>query len=90
MYGLVYSNMLDYAKKEGFAGGTSSGGAVIVAMLAIVLLIAVQLFIVQWLWNTVLVRVISIARPLPSLWYTLGLLLLIAIVHPGTVATTTA
>ena len=88
MYGLVYSNMLDYAKKEGFAGGTSDGGAVIVAVLAIVLLIVVQLFVVQWLWNTVLVRVLSIARPLPSLWYTLGLLLLIAIVHPGTVATT--
>jgi hypothetical protein len=88
MYGLVYSNMLDYAKKEGFAGGTSDGGAVIVAILAIVLLIVVQLFVVQWLWNTVLVRVLSIARPLPSLWYTLGLLLLIAIVHPGTVATT--
>jgi hypothetical protein len=88
MYGLVYSNMLDYAKKEGFAGGTSEGGAVIVAFLAIVLLIVVQLFVVQWLWNTVLVRVLSVARPLPSLWYTLGLLLLIAIVHPGTVATT--
>lgn len=90
MYGLVYSNMLDYAKKEGFAGGTSSGGAVIVALLGIVLLIVIQLFIVQWLWNTVLVRVLSIAKPIPSLLYTLGLLVLVAIVHPGTVVTTTA
>jgi hypothetical protein len=86
MYGLVYSNMLDYAKKEGFAGGTSSGGAVIVAMLAIVLLIVVQLFIVRFLWNTVLVRVLSVARPLPDLIYTLGLLVLLAIIMPGTVS----
>lgn len=88
MYGLVYSNMLDYAKKEGFAGGTSGGGAVIVALLTILLLIIVQLFIVQWLWNTVMVRVLSVARPIPNLWYTLGFLLLLAIVHPGTVITT--
>ena len=88
MYGLVYSNMLDYAKKEGFAGGTSAGGAVIVAVLAIVLLIVVQLFIVRWLWNTVLVRVLSVARPLPDLLYTLGLLVLLAVLMPGTVAAT--
>lgn len=88
MYGLVYSNMLDYAKKEGFAGGTSAGGAVIVAVLAIVVLIVVQLFIVRFLWNTVLVRVLSVARPLPDLLYTLGLLVLLAVLMPGTVAAT--
>ena len=86
MYGLVYSNMMDYAKKEGFAGGTSAGGAVVVAVLAIVLLIVVQLFIVRFLWNTVLVRVLSVARPLPDLLYTLGLLVLLAIIMPGTVS----
>jgi hypothetical protein len=87
MYSLVYESVLNKAKAEGFAGGTSSGGAVIVAVLSIALMIVIQLFIVQWLWNTVLVRVVSIAKPLPSLLYTLGLLILVAMVHPGCVMT---
>lgn len=85
MYGLVYSNMLDYARKEGFAGGTSEGGAVVVALVAMVVLIMVQLFIVTWLWNNVLTRVVTFARPIPSLWYALGLLVLVAMVFPGQV-----
>jgi hypothetical protein len=82
MYGLVYSNMVDYAKKEGFASGGSAMPAV-AAAIGIILLIVIQLFVVRWLWNTVLVRVLSVARPLPNLFYTLGLLILIAMVHPG-------
>jgi hypothetical protein len=82
MYGLVYSNMVDYAKKEGFAAGGSST-PVFLALLMIALLVVIQLFIVQWLWNTVLVRVTSVARPIPNLLYTLGLLVLVAMVHPG-------
>jgi len=88
MYGLVYSSMVDAAKKEGFAGGTSGAGAALVAILAVVLVIVIQLVIVRWLWNTVLVRVLSIARPIPDLWYALGLLVLVAMVHPGTVVAT--
>ena len=86
MYGLVYSNFADYVKTEGFAGGSSAAGDFIAVTLAILLLVVVQLFIVQFLWNTVLVRVLSVAKPIPNLWYTLGLLVLVAMVHPGTVA----
>jgi hypothetical protein len=89
MYGLVYANMMDYAKKEGFASG-GSALPMIGATIAIVLLIILQLFAIQWLWNTVLVRVLSVARPLPSLLYTLGLLVLMAMVHPGYAVSTSA
>ena len=82
MYGLVYSGMVNYAKKEGFASG-GSAMPMVVAIIAIALLVVVQLFVIQWLWNTVLVRVTSIAKPIPSLLYTLGLLILVAMVHPG-------
>ncbi len=82
MYGALYEKFFSSAQ-ENFEGGTSSGGAVIVALLAVALFLAIHLFIVQWLWNNVLTKVVSIARPLPSLWYTLGLLVLIAMVHPG-------
>jgi hypothetical protein len=79
MYGKVYNSI---AKKEGFSG-SSSAADVIAAGIVILLMIAVQLFIVQWLWNTVLTRAISIAKPLPSLIHTLGLLLLIGLIHPA-------
>lgn len=89
MYGLVYANMMDYASKEGFASG-GSAVPMIGASIAIVLLIIVQLFVIKWLWNTVLVRVLSVARPLPSLMYALGLLVLMAMIHPGYAVATSA
>jgi hypothetical protein len=81
MYGLVYSTFTNYIKNEGFTSG--GDGNVFFAALAVVLVIFVQLFIVRWLWNTVLVRVTTIVKPLPSLLYALGLLVLIAMIHPG-------
>jgi hypothetical protein len=86
MYGLIYQHFVDMAKKEGFAGGTSEAGAIVVAFLAILVVVVIQLFVVQWLWNNVLTRVVSIARPIPSMPYTLGLLILIAMIHPGYVS----
>ena len=46
-------------------------------------MIVIQLFVVQLLWNTVLTRVVTVVKPLPSLLYTLGLLVLVAMVSPG-------
>lgn len=84
MYGLVYNTV------ENFAGGSSDAGAAVAAVLAVVLVIAVQCFIVQWLWNNVLVGVLSVARPLRSVLDALGLLILIAMIHPGTATTVIA
>ena len=84
MYGVAYSNFMDYMTKEdGFAGGTSAGGAVVVAAITLLVLLVLQLFIVQWLWNNVLTRVVSFAKPIPSLLHTLGLLALVIMVFPG-------
>ena len=92
MYGVLYSNMMDYARKEGFASGGSAGSgmAAVAAIIAIALLIVLQLFVIKWLWNTVLVRTVSVIRPLPSLLYALGLLVLVAMIHPGCAVATTA
>ena len=92
MYGLAYSNFVDFIRRgnDNFDGGSASSGTMLFALLAIILLIVVQLFVVQWLWNNVLVRVTSIARPIPSLLHVLGLLVLIALVHPGCAVPVTA
>jgi hypothetical protein len=52
-------------------------------MLAVV--VVIQLFVVRFLWNNVLVRVTTIAKPIPSLLYALGLLVLVAMILPGSV-----
>jgi len=87
MYSAVYSNLVNYAKNEGFvASRTGTGGGLAVgAALLVLLLVVIQLLVVQWLWNTVLVRVVTVVRPIPSLLYTLGILVLIAMVLPGSV-----
>lgn len=80
MYGAVYSAVVNGV--DNFANMNESG-SVFVAALAVLALLLVQLFIVRFLWNTVLVRVVSVAKPLPSLMYTLGLLVLLAVLCPG-------
>jgi len=45
--------------------------------MTVVVLMIVHVFIVQFLWNTVLVSTISGVKPLKSFLYTFGLLLLI-------------
>lgn len=72
-------------KKDTFQGGMSDTGAMIVAGLTVVALIAVQVFVVRFLWNAVLVPSVSVVRPLKSLLQTLGLLILIAMIVPGSV-----
>jgi len=61
-------------------GAPMSEFGVIGAGVAVVLLLVLELFVVQWLWNNVLVRVTTFVKPLPSLLYTLGLLILVQII----------
>jgi hypothetical protein len=82
MYGYVYSSV---ANADSFQGGTSAAGSVIAGFLAVAVIIAIQLFIVQYLWNNVLVRCVSVVKPLKSLLETLGLLILLAFLMPGCV-----
>ncbi len=79
MYNKLYTYFGNYT--EGFS--SSNPGEVVLIALGILLMIIVQLFIVQFLWNTVLTRVVSVVRPLPSILYTLGLLVLVAMILPG-------
>ena len=90
---LILAMIAAFLKRSGASEGQRlsvywGGGAAIVALVTVALLVFVQLFIVRWLWNTVLVRTVSIVRPLPDLWYTLGFLVLMAMIHPSTVAVT--
>lgn len=78
MYGAVYSAFVNGSDR--FA---DSNGSPALAVLAIAAVIVIQLFVVKFLWNTVLVRVVSVAKPIPSLLYALGLLVLVTMLFPG-------
>lgn len=67
--------------KEGFQA-QSDAGIAIAAFLGIIVLVVIHVFVVQFLWNSVLVSVVSV-RPLKTLLHTLGLIILIALLFPG-------
>ena len=80
-----YSSLVTTVK-EGFeSGGSSSANAVLVAALVVLIFVAIQLVVVQFLWNRVLTHVVPAVRPLKSLLETLGLLILVAMLLPGCV-----
>ena len=79
MYGTLYSAFVNGSDRF-----SDSNGSPALAVLAIIAVVVIQLFVVKFLWNTVLVRVVSVAKPLPSILYTLGLLVLMAMLFPGT------
>lgn len=83
MYGQIYQK-LSGKVAEGFQGSQEASGVEVVgALLAIILLVVVQLFVVKFLWNSVLVDLFSAVRPIKSLLHVAGLLILVAMIHPG-------
>jgi len=87
MYGSLYKQVLSSSGVvDAFKGSSTTdevGLAFFVALLLVIAFVLLQLFVVRWLWNTVLVRVLTVAKPIPDMLHTLGLLILIAMVLPG-------
>jgi hypothetical protein len=80
-----YSSLLTTVK-EGFeSGGSNPANAALIAGLVVLIFVAIQLVLVQFLWNRVLTHVIPAVRPLKTLLETLGLLILVAMLLPGCV-----
>jgi hypothetical protein len=82
MYQSIYKAV---AQRDGFQGSSSDAASVIAGFLAIGVVVVIQLVIVQFLWNAVLVPTVSVVRPLKTLLQTLGLLILVAMIHPASV-----
>ena len=83
-YTALYSNIAQ-AFGESFDNQRQSenSNASVVALVVIVILIVVQMFVVQLLWNIVLVPLVSGVRPMKSLLSPLGLIVLLALLLPG-------
>ena len=55
----------------------------VVSLITVFIMLLALLFVGKWLWNNVLVDLISIAKPVKSVWQLLGLALLMSLLHPG-------
>jgi hypothetical protein len=84
-YTALYSNLAQAYGESFDTQGHAEGsmGASVVALLVVLVLIVVQLFVIQFLWNLVLVPLLTVARPMKSLVSALGLILLLALLVPG-------
>lgn len=76
------------AAVEGFVGSPSSDhrrnayvdfAAMFTAFIISVILLS---FIGKYLWNSVVVDLVSIAKPARNVWQILGLMIFISLVHP--------
>jgi hypothetical protein len=65
-----FANMLDV--------GSINPGTFLIALL---LVLVIDVGIIYWLWNNVIVNVITIAKPIKSFWTAAGLLIFILIIH---------
>jgi hypothetical protein len=65
-----FANMLD-------AGSINPGAF----LLALLLVLVIDVGIIYWLWNNVIVNVITIAKPIKSFWTAAGLLIFVLIIH---------
>ena len=77
MFSKLYTSFANYARDEDGFSSSGNPGAFLLAAFGMLVILIIQLFIVQWLWNNVLTRVVPGVRPLPSLLWTLGLLVLV-------------
>ena len=52
-------------------------------MVAVVIWILLILFIAKFLWNEVLCSALTICKPIKTIWYVLGLIVLLEILKPS-------
>ncbi len=76
-----------FARTETFesANGVAPAPArlALVSVITVLIMLAALLFVGKYLWNNVLVDLISVAKPVKSVWQLLGLAILISLFHPG-------
>ena len=71
-----------FSSGSGHSNASSEVGAVVIAFLTVLVLLAIQLVAVQWLWNHVLARVVSVVKPMGSIFEALGLIVLFMLLWP--------
>lgn len=51
-------------------------------LLALIVSLVILAFVGKWLWNTVIVDLFTIAKPVRSFWQILGLMIFVSLINP--------
>ena len=70
------------APSESFTDVNSNGGNLMVALLVLTIYLVLLLLVTKWLWNNVLCKVVTVVKPLPDIFTTLGLVIVLSLVLP--------
>lgn len=68
--------------RENFDNGHDDDKKHLKMLFVLALWLVVTLFVGMWLWNNVVVKVCSVAKPMTSLWQFLGLALVVDLLMP--------
>lgn len=67
--------------KENFSMGDKA--KMVAAIVALIVWILVLLLLSKWLWNEVLCKIVTFAKPVSSVFQIVGLVVLLAIIKPN-------
>ena len=83
LYKRVASGTMEtFSSGSGAGNGSTEAGAVVAAFITVLLFLALQLLAVQWLWNHVLTKVVTVTKPMSSMFEALGVIILFMMVVP--------
>jgi hypothetical protein len=83
IYNLLESSVNNYKENFQLAGSSSNnlmGKSPILLIVSILLAEILVLFLGKWLWNNVVVHLVSSLKPAKSIWQILGLSILIKLI----------
>ena len=93
MLSTCMANMVDtcfqqtpFARTETFessGAGPSPARLALVSFITLALIFAALLFVGKYLWNNVLVDLVTVVKPVKSVWQLIGLALLLGLISPG-------
>jgi hypothetical protein len=82
MFSAVHSTVENFlGAKEHFTSGDSA--KLIAALVTLILWIVILLLVSKWLWNDVLCKIVTFAKPVHSVFQIIGLVVLLAILKPN-------
>ena len=70
--------------KDGFADTAEKNQYELLGQLTfIVVHVALVLLVGKWLWDNVATKCLTICKPMPNVWYLVGLIVLIDLIYPN-------
>lgn len=80
---LLHAGVEVFTSNDTFANVAHRHNVTIVNLIVLVLVILVILLAGQWLWNNVACKLITVVKPVPSVWHLLGLIVLLDLISPS-------